>query len=227
MNRGGRGALVLGGLIKYIAGLLLLSLLIFLPAGTIAFKGGWLLIVSLFVPMFIFGVVLVVAAPELLAKRLNSKEKRNKQGAIVRLSGLMFVAGFVVAGLDFRYGWSAVSEAVVYSSVALFLLSYLLYAEVMRENAWLSRTIEVSENQKVVSTGLYGIVRHPMYTATVVLFLSMPLILGSWWAFGVFLLYIPMIVARIIDEERLLAAELDGYAEYCTHVRWRLLPFVW
>ena len=227
MNRGGRGALVLGGLIKYIAGLLLLSLLIFLPAGTIAFKGGWLLIVSLFVPMFIFGVVLVVAAPELLAKRLNSKEKRDKQGAIVRLSGLMFVAGFVVAGLDFRYGWSAVPEAVVYSSVALFLLSYLLYAEVMRENAWLSRTIEVSENQKVVSTGLYGIVRHPMYTATVVLFLSMPLILGSWWAFGVFLLYIPMIVARIIDEERLLAAELDGYAEYCTQVRWRLLPFVW
>lgn len=227
MNRGGRGALVLGGLVKYIAGLLLLSLLIFLPAGTIAFKGGWLLIVSLFVPMFIFGVVLVVAAPELLAKRLNSKEKRDKQGAIVRLSGLMFVAGFVVAGLDFRYGWSAVPEAVVYSSVALFLLSYLLYAEVMRENAWLSRTIEVSENQKVVSTGLYGIVRHPMYTATVVLFLSMPLILGSWWAFGVFLLYIPMIVARIIDEERLLAAELDGYVEYCTHVRWRLLPFVW
>lgn len=227
MNRGGSGALVLGGLIKYIAGLLLLSLLIFLPAGTIAFKGGWLLIVSLFVPMFIFGVVLVVAAPELLAKRLNSKEKRDKQGAIVRLSGLMFVAGFVVAGLDFRYGWSAVPEAVVYSSVALFLLSYLLYAEVMRENAWLSRTIEVSENQKVVSTGLYGIVRHPMYTATVVLFLSMPLILGSWWAFGVFLLYIPMIVARIIDEERLLAAELDGYAEYCTQVRWRLLPFVW
>ena len=227
MDRGGRGALVLGGLIKYIAGLLLLSLLIFLPAGTIAFKGGWLLIVSLFVPMFIFGVVLVVAAPELLAKRLNSKEKRNKQGTIVRLSGLMFVAGFVVAGLDFRYGWSAVPEAVVYSSVALFLLSYLLYAEVMRENAWLSRTIEVSENQKVVSTGLYGIVRHPMYTATVMLFLSMPLILGSWWAFGVFLLYIPMIVARIIDEERLLAVELDGYAEYCKCVRWRLLPFVW
>ena len=218
---------MLSGLIKYIAGLLLMALLLFLPAGSVYYSGGWLLLLSLFVPMFIFGVVLVVAAPELLAKRLNSKEKRDKQGAIVRLSGLMFVAGFVVAGLDFRYGWSAVPEAVVYSSVALFLLSYLLYAEVMRENAWLSRTIEVSENQKVVSTGLYGIVRHPMYTATVVLFLSMPLILGSWWAFGVFLLYIPMIVARIIDEERLLAAELDGYAEYCTQVRWRLLPFVW
>ena len=227
MNRTGRGALVLSGLIKYIAGLLLMALLLFLPAGSVYYSGGWLLLLSLFVPMFIFGVVLVVAAPELLAKRLNAKEKRGAQSAVVRLSGLMFIAGFVVAGLDFRYGWSAVPEAVAYTSVALFLLSYLLYAEVMRENAWLSRTVEVSDEQKVVSSGLYGIVRHPMYTATVVLFLTMPLILGSWWAFGVFLLYIPIIIVRILDEERLLAVELDGYADYCKRVRWRLLPFVW
>ena len=177
--------------------------------------------------MLIFGIVLVIAAPDLLARRLKSKEKRSVQSGIIRFSGLMFIAGFVVAGLDFRFVWSVVPQAVVYTAEALFLISYILYAEVMRENEWLSRTVEVSVGQTVVSTGLYSIVRHPMYTTTVLLFLTMPLILGSWWAFAIFMLYIPMIVARIIDEERLLAVELDGYAEYCKCVRWRLLPFVW
>ena len=227
MDKPGREALVLNGLVKYIAGLVIMALLLFLPAGTMHYLGGWRLLLLLFVPMLIFGIVLVIAAPDLLARRLKSKEKRSVQSGIIRFSGLMFIAGFVVAGLDFRFVWSVVPQAVVYTAEALFLISYILYAEVMRENEWLSRTVEVSVGQTVVSTGLYSIVRHPMYTATVLLFLTMPLILGSWWAFAIFLLYIPMIVARIIDEERLLAVELDGYAEYCKCVRWRLLPFVW
>ena len=227
MDKPGREALVLNGLVKYIAGLVIMALLLFLPAGTMHYLGGWRLLLLLFVPMLIFGIVLVIAAPDLLARRLKSKEKRSVQSGIIRFSGLMFIAGFVVAGLDFRFVWSVVPQAVVYTAEALFLISYILYAEVMRENEWLSRTVEVSVGQTVVSTGLYSIVRHPMYTATVLLFLTMPLILGSWWAFAIFLLYIPMIVARIIDEERLLAVELDGYAEYCKRVRWRLLPFVW
>ena len=227
MDKPGREALVLNGLVKYIAGLVIMALLLFLPAGTMHYLGGWRLLLLLFVPMLIFGIVLVIAAPDLLARRLKSKEKRSVQSGIIRFSGLMFIAGFVVAGLDFRFVWSVVPQAVVYTAEALFLISYILYAEVMRENEWLSRTVEVSVGQRVVSTGLYSIVRHPMYTTTVLLFLTMPLILGSWWAFTIFLLYIPMIVARIIDEERLLAVELDGYAEYCKCVRWRLLPFVW
>ena len=227
MDKPGREALVLNGLVKYIAGLVIMALLLFLPAGTMHYLGGWRLLLLLFVPMLIFGIVLVIAAPDLLARRLKSKEKRSVQSGIIRFSGLMFIAGFVVAGLDFRFVWSVVPQAVVYTAEALFLISYILYAEVMRENEWLSRTVEVSVGQTVVSTGLYSIVRHPMYTATVLLFLTMPLILGSWWAFAIFMLYIPMIVARIIDEERLLAVELDGYAEYCKRVRWRLLPFVW
>ena len=227
MDKPGREALVLNGLVKYIAGLVIMALLLFLPAGTMHYLGGWRLLLLLFVPMLIFGIVLVIAAPDLLARRLKSKEKRSVQSGIIRFSGLMFIAGFVVAGLDFRFVWSVVPQAVVYTAEALFLISYILYAEVMRENEWLSRTVEVSVGQTVVSTGLYSIVRHPMYTATVLLFLTMPLILGSWWAFAIFMLYIPMIVARIIDEERLLAVELDGYAEYCKCVRWRLLPFVW
>ena len=227
MDKPGREALVLNGLVKYIAGLVIMALLLFLPAGTMHYLGGWRLLLLLFVPMLIFGIVLVIAAPDLLARRLKSKEKRSVQSGIIRFSGLMFIAGFVVAGLDFRFVWSVVPQAVVYTAEALFLISYILYAEVMRENEWLSRTVEVSVGQTVVSTGLYSIVRHPMYTTTVLLFLTMPLILGSWWAFAIFMLYIPMIVARIIDEERLLAVELNGYAEYCKCVRWRLLPFVW
>ena len=227
MDRPGRGAIALNGLVKYIVGLGIMALLLFLPAGTINYCGGWRLLVLLFVPMFIFGIMLVIASPDLLARRLKSKEKRSVQSGIIRLSGLMFVVGFVVAGLDFRFGWSSVPQMVIYVAEALFLISYILYAEVMRENEWLSRTIEVSAGQKVVSTGLYGIVRHPMYTATLLLFLTMPLILGSWWALAIFALYIPMIVVRIIDEERLLHQELDGYSDYCRRIRWRLLPFIW
>lgn len=227
MDRPGRGAIALNGLVKYIVGLGIMALLLFLPAGTINYCGGWRLLVLLFVPMFIFGIMLVIASPDLLARRLKSKEKRTVQSGIIRFSGLMFVVGFVVAGLDFRFGWSSVPLLVIYVAEALFLISYILYAEVMRENEWLSRTIEVSAGQKVVSTGLYGIVRHPMYTATLLLFLTMPLILGSWWALAIFALYIPMIVVRIIDEERLLHQELDGYGHYCQKTRWRLLPFIW
>ena len=212
---------------KYLLGVGVVALLIFLPAGSLGYWQGWLLMATLFVPILIAGVVMLIKSPALLESRLKAKEGQREQDVVVKLSGLLFVAAFVVAGFNWRYAWLVLPNWIVWSAAVVFILCYLLYAEVMRENAWLSRTIEVSENQKVVSTGLYGIVRHPMYTATVVLFLSMPLILGSWWAFGVFLLYIPMIVARIIDEERLLAAELDGYAEYCTQVRWRLLPFVW
>ena len=227
MDRPGRGAIALSGLVKYIVGLGIMALLLFLPAGTINYCGGWRLLVLLFVPMFIFGIMLVIASPDLLARRLKSKEKRSVQSGIIRFSGLMFVVGFVVAGLDFRFGWSSVPQLVIYVAEALFLISYILYAEVMRENEWLSRTIEVSAGQKVVSTGLYGIVRHPMYTATLLLFLTMPLILGSWWALAIFVLYVPMIVVRIIDEERLLHQELDGYSDYCRRIRWRLLPFIW
>ena len=227
MDRPGRGAIALNGLVKYIVGLGIMALLLFLPAGTINYCGGWRLLVLLFVPMFIFGIMLVIASPDLLARRLKSKEKRSVQSGIIRFSGLMFVVGFVVAGLDFRFGWSSVPQMVIYVAEALFLISYILYAEVMRENEWLSRTIEVSAGQKVVSTGLYGIVRHPMYTATLLLFLTMPLILGSWWALAIFVLYVPMIVVRIIDEERLLHQELDGYINYCRRIRWRLLPFIW
>ena len=227
MDRPGRGAIALNGLVKYIVGLGIMALLLFLPAGTINYCGGWRLLVLLFVPMFIFGIMLVIASPDLLARRLKSKEKRTVQSGIIRFSGLMFVVGFVVAGLDFRFGWSSVPQMVIYVAEALFLISYILYAEVMRENEWLSRTIEVSAGQKVVSTGLYGIVRHPMYTATLLLFLTMPLILGSWWALAIFVLYVPIIVVRIIDEERLLHQELDGYGHYCQKTRWRLLPFIW
>ena len=177
--------------------------------------------------MLIMGVAMLAFSPELLARRLNAKESRSTQGSVVRLSGLVFVAGFVVAGLDYRFGWSEVSVVVVAVAVAIFLLSYGLYGEVMRENVWLSRTIEVSEGQSVVSSGLYGIVRHPMYFATLLMFLSMPLVLGSWWSFAVLLLYVPIIVIRTLDEERLLRKELAGYEEYCQKVRWRILPFVW
>ena len=227
MDRPSRVAIALNGLVKYIVGLGIMALLLFLLAGTINYCGGWRLLVLLFVPMFIFGIMLVIASPDLLARRLKSKEKRTVQSGIIRFSGLMFVVGFVVAGLDFRFGWSSVPQMVIYVAEVLFLISYILYAEVMRENEWLSRTIEVSAGQKVVSTGLYGIVRHPMYTATLLLFLTMPLILGSWWALAIFVLYIPMIVVRIIDEERLLHQELDGYSDYCRRIRWRLLPFIW
>ena len=212
--------------IRFLMGLVLVGLLLFLPAGTLHYPCGWLLIAVLFVPMFIAGVVMLFCSPRLLRKRLDAKEKEAEQRSVVALSGVMFVAAFVVAGLDFRYSWTLMPSWVVWSAVAVFLLSYVMYAEVMRENAYLSRTIKVQENQKVVDTGLYGIVRHPMYSATIFLFLSMPLVLGSLPSFVVMLAYIPIIVKRIRNEEAVLLKGLDGYADYCRKVRYRIIPFV-
>ena len=213
--------------VKLLMGLVLVGLLIFLPAGTLHFFNGWLLVAVLFVPMLIAGVVMAVCSPQLLKKRLNTKEKESEQKSVVAMSGILFVTTFVVAGLNYRYGWVVMPSWAVWSAVALFLLSYALYAEVMRENEYLSRTIEVQEGQKVIDSRLYGIVRHPMYSATILLFLSMPLVLGSLPSFVIMLVYIPLIVKRIKNEEKVLLAGLDGYEAYCGRVKYRLLPFVW
>ena len=213
--------------IKLLMGLGLVGLLIFLPAGTLCFFNGWLLVAVLFVPMLIAGVVMAVCSPELLKKRLNAKEKEDEQKSVVAMSGIMFIAAFVVAGLNYRYFWIVMPSWVVWGAVALFLLSYLMYAEVLRENAYLSRTIEVQEGQKVIDTGLYGIVRHPMYSATILMFLSMPLVLGSLPSFVIMLMYIPLIVKRVRNEEKVLLDGLDGYEEYCRKVKYRVMPFVW
>ena len=212
---------------KFFTGLVLVGLLLFLPAGTIHYPCGWLLMAVLFVPMFIVGVLMLLRSPELLKRRLNAKEKETEQKKVVALSGVMFIVAFVVAGLNFRYSWIAMPTWSVWSAVAVFLLSYIMYAEVLRENVYLSRTIEVQENQKVVDTGLYGIVRHPMYSATVLMFLSMPLVLGSLPSFVIMLAYIPIIVKRISNEEKVLMSELYGYKEYCNRVKYRLIPFVY
>ena len=213
--------------IKLLMGLVLVGLLIFLPAGTLHFFNGWLLVAVLFVPMLIAGVVMAVYSPALLKKRLDAKEKEAEQKSVVAMSGIMFIAAFVVAGLNYRYSWIVVPSWVVWGAVALFLLSYLMYAEVLRENAYLSRTIEVQEGQTVIDTGLYGIVRHPMYSATVLMFLAMPLVLGSLPSFVIMLAYIPLIAKRVRNEEKVLLEGLDGYAAYCSKVKYRLLPFVW
>jgi protein-S-isoprenylcysteine O-methyltransferase Ste14 len=212
---------------KFFTGLVLVGLLLFLPAGTIHYPCGWLLMAVLFVPMFIVGVLMLLRSPELLKRRLNAKEKETEQKKVVALSGVMFIVAFVVAGLNFRYSWIAMPTWSVWSAVAVFLLSYIMYAEVLRENEYLSRTIEVQENQKVIDTGLYGIVRHPMYSATVLMFLSMPLVLGSLPSFVIMLAYIPIIVKRISNEEKVLMNELYGYKEYCNRVKYRLFPFVY
>lgn len=212
---------------KFFTGLVLVGLLLFLPAGTIHYPCGWLLMAVLFVPMFIVGVLMLLRSPELLKRRLNAKEKETEQKKVVALSGVMFIVAFVVAGLNFRYSWIAMPTWSVWSAVAVFLLSYIMYAEVLRENEYLSRTIEVQENQKVIDTGLYGIVRHPMYSATVLMFLSMPLVLGSLPSFVIMLAYIPIIVKRISNEEKVLMNELCGYREYCNRVKYRLIPFVY
>ena len=214
-------------LIKFGCGALLVGLLIFLPAGTLGYANGWLFMAVLFVPMLIAGFVMLFKSPDFLAKRLDAKEKQAAQKGVLAFAGLMFIGGFVVAGLDYRFGWSNMPRGVVIAGVVVFLLSYLLYAEVMRENAYLSRTIEVQEGQKVVSTGLYGIVRHPMYTTTIFLFLAIPVILGSWYALLIFAFYPAIIIVRLKDEEQLLTRELDGYAEYKQKVKYRLFPFVW
>lgn len=217
----------MNALTKYLLGLVLVGALVFLPAGTLLFPNGWLFMGLLFIPMLILGIVLLIKAPNLLKKRLDHKEKRGAQKGVTSLSALMFVAGFIVAGLDFRYGWSRVPLWGVIIAAVVLLVSYALYAEVMRENAYLSRTVEVQEGQNVVDTGLYGVVRHPMYAVTLWLFLSIPVVLGSWWAVVCFLPYIPLIVVRILDEEKLLTAELAGYAAYKQKVKYRLIPWIW
>ncbi len=219
--------LLLNALLKFICGLLLVGLLIFLPAGTLNYIGGQVFICLLFVPIFIMGIVLLLKAPDLLKKRLDGREKENTQKGVVAFSAIVFLAGFIVAGLDFRFGWSYVPKAVTIIASVLFIVAYGLYAEVMRENAYLSRTIEVQENQRVIDKGLYGIVRHPMYMATILLFLMIPLILGSWIAFVIFLAYPIIIAVRINNEEQILTEQLKGYAEYKQKVKYKIIPFVW
>ena len=219
--------LLFSALIKVTLGILLVGALIFLPAGTLAFAKGWLLMGLLFIPMLIAGFVMLFKAPKLLAKRLDAKEKQGDQKLVVAMSGLMFVAGFVVAGLDHRFSWSRMPMAVTVVSSVLFLLAYGLYAEVLRENAYLSRTVKVEEGQTVISTGLYGIVRHPMYAATILLFIMMPLVLGSWYAAIIFLAYPVLIVIRLSGEEKLLLKELPGYGQYREKVKYRIIPFIW
>lgn len=217
----------LSAIAKFTLGVVLIGVLLFLPAGTLHYPQGWLLMGILFIPMFLAGLVMMAKNPALLRSRLNAKEKRGEQSLVVKLSGLMFLVGFIAAGLSFRFDWWMLPKWVSILGAVLFLASYALYAEVLRENTWLSRTIEVQEGQTVVSTGLYGIVRHPMYAVTLVLFLSMPLVLRSALAFVVFLAYPAIIAGRLLDEERFLAAELPGYSEYMQKVKWRLIPFVW
>ena len=219
--------LLCNALLKVSVGMVMVGVMIFLPAGTLTYTKGWLLMGLLFVPMVIAGFVMLVKAPKLLEKRLDAKEKQLEQKAVVALSGLMFLAGFVVAGLDHRFGWSRMPVAVTVASSVLFLIGYGLYGEVLRENAYLSRTIKVEQGQTVISTGLYGIVRHPMYLATILLFLMMPLVLGSWYAAIIFLCYPVLIIIRLTGEEKLLIRELPGYEEYRKKVKYRLIPFVW
>ena len=220
-------SLFFSAIAKFTLGVVLIGALLFLPAGTLHYPQGWLLMGILFIPMFLAGLVMMASNPNLLRSRLNAKEKQREQSLVVKLSGLMFLTGFILAGLSFRFGWWMLPRWVSILGAVLFLISYALYAEVLRENTWLSRTIEVQEGQTVVSTGLYGIVRHPMYAVTLVLFLSMPLVLGSAPAFLVFLAYPAIIARRIRNEEEVLTAELPGYAEYKQKVKWRLLPFIW
>ena len=215
------------GLLKMLSGMLIVALVLFLPAGSWNYFNGWLFCGLLFLPMLVLGALLLWKAPALLEKRLNTKEQEKAQMAVVAVSSLLFLAAFVAAGLDFRFGWTHVPIWLVCLAAVLQLAAYGLYAEVMRENAWLSRTVEVQENQKVIDTGLYGIIRHPMYTATILLFLAMPLVLGSWVSFAIMLLYPVVIVFRIRNEEQVLETRLAGYREYKQRVRCRLLPFIW
>ncbi len=212
---------------KFSLGIVLVGALIFLPAGTMHFSGGWLLMGILFIPMFCAGLVMMAKNPGLLKSRLKAKESKKEQDQVVKLSGLMFIIGFVVASLDFRFGWLPLPGWVNWVAAGLFLTAYLLYAEVLRENTYLSRTIEVQEGQKVIDTGLYGIVRHPMYSATLLLFLAMPLVLGSLIALIPFLFYPLLIARRLLHEETVLEAELEGYTEYKKKVRYRLIPYIW
>lgn len=219
--------LFLSAITKYLLGLVLVGALLFLPAGSLSYVGGWRLMGLLFGPMLIAGFVMLFKSPAFLEKRLDAREKQAAQKGVLAFSGLMFIGSFVVAGLDWRFGWSKVSLPVTIIASILFLAAYGLYAEVMRENAYLSRTIKVEEGQKVVDTGLYGIVRHPMYFATLLLFLAMPLVLGSWYALIPMAFYPAIIIVRLLDEEKLLTRELPGYEEYKQKVKYHLIPFIW
>ncbi|MBR6725840.1 MAG: isoprenylcysteine carboxylmethyltransferase family protein [Clostridia bacterium] len=219
--------LFFASIIKFIFGVLLVGLLIFLPAGTLDYFGGLVLMGILFIPMFFAGIVMMVKNPALLQSRLDAKEKQKEQSTVIKLSGLMFLVGFILAGLGYRFGWYVLPKWASLAAAALFLTAYLLYAEVLRENTYLSRTIEVKEGQRVVDTGLYSVVRHPMYSATLLLFLSMPIVLGSLWSFIVFLAYPFIIAKRIKHEEAFLQKELEGYTEYKEKVKYRLIPFIW
>lgn len=220
-------ALLVQALVKFIAGIVLISILLFLPAGSFAYWQGWVLIGVLFIPMFIAGIIMLIKSPDLLRKRLNAKEKENEQKTVVALSGLLFITSFITAGLSWRFDWWIMPDWSIWVSAVVFIVSYLIYAEVLRENEYLSRTIEVQEGQKVIDTGVYGVVRHPMYMATVLLFLSMPLVLGCPVSFFIMLGYIPLIGKRIRNEEEVLENSLEGYKEYKTRVRYKMIPFVW
>ncbi len=219
--------LLIQAILKFLIGILLVGALLFLPAGGFSYWNGWLFAALLFLPMLLLGVVLFIKSPALLEKRLNAKEKQGTQRGVLALSALIFLGGFVLAGLDFRFGWSRVPLGAVIVASVVLLVAYALYAEVMRENAYLSRTIEVQQGQRVIDTGLYGIVRHPMYAVTLWLFLAIPVVLGSFWALAVFALYIPVLVLRIFNEEKVLTAGLAGYADYKKRVKYRLIPFIW
>ncbi len=219
--------LFLKAITRFLAGLLIVGLLLFLPAGTLAYPQAWLLIGILFVPMFIAGLIMMKKSPDLLRKRLNVREEQTEQREVILLSGLMFLAAFILAGMNFRFGWIVLPTGVSIAAAVIFLLAYALYAEVLRENVYLSRTVEVQEDQKVIDTGLYGVVRHPMYMTTVFLFLAMPLVLGSVLSFVIMLAYIPIIAKRIRNEEVVLEEGLDGYKDYKERVRYRVIPFIW
>ena len=214
-------------ILKLLSGFLIVGSLLFLPAGTFAYWQAWLFLGILFIPMFIAGLIMMKKSPDLLRKRLNAKEEQSEQKTVIILSGLMFLAAFIVAGLNFRFGWIVLPAWFSYAAAFVFLFGYALYAEVLRENVWLSRTVEVQENQRVIDTGLYGVVRHPMYMSTLILFLSMPLVLGSVISFAIMLAYIPIIAKRIRNEEEVLESGLMGYTEYKKQVRYKVIPFVW
>ena len=219
--------LFLQAIIKFLAGVVMVGALIFLPAWSFAYVEGWIFMGILFIPMFVAGIVMMFKSPDLLKSRLSAKETEKEQKLVIGLSILMFIGAFVVAGLDFRFKWLEMPFWSVILAACIFIAAYIFYAEVLRENAYLSRTIEVQEGQKVVDTGLYGVVRHPMYMVTLVLFLSMPFVLGSLFSFFIMLVYIPIIVVRIINEEKFLEKELNGYTEYKKKVKYRLIPFIW
>lgn len=220
-------SLFIQALTKYLAGLIIVMLLLFIPAGTLRYPNGWLFIGLLFIPMLFLGIALLIKAPELLEKRLQSKESEGEQKKVVGFSAIMFLVGFILCGIDYRFGWSSMPKAVSIAASVVLLISYGLYAEVMRENAYLSRTVEVQEGQEVIDAGLYGVVRHPMYFSTVLLFLSIPLVLGSWFGFILFISYPFLMVKRIKNEEAVLEAGLKGYTDYKQRVRYKMLPFIW